>query len=275
MTNNSSTPNGGSGHVPNPLDQHTFLTERAWDPVPELVFDRWMNLSDDDKRKRFDTAFAILFDENIELDRGTAQYESLASADAEMWWAATTTGRRTLGALERLDIALRYYRDDDALDVAWLILEVATGFFGVAVWLQRQDPFVTSPPTAWVQTLVARCGADTGTLIAEFVSDSNPMVLDRCVDAAMTEAWSLGCDDANVFTLHLFVAGEPVPDLADALDVVGAITHWVDAELPAALATADYGRAGRLIAVGAGALELAYRLGHGCGLADGERWEAQ
>ena len=40
-----------------------------------------------------------------------------------------------------------------------------TGFFGVALWLQTQQPFLTEPPTAWVRKLIEQYGSDPETLV--------------------------------------------------------------------------------------------------------------
>lgn len=87
-----------------------------------------------------------------------------------------------------------------------------TGFFGVALWLQTQQPFLTEPPTAWVRELIEQYGSDTETLMTEFALTADVMTLEQCVTATVPEAWSLECDPAEVFTLHLFVTGEPIPE---------------------------------------------------------------
>jgi hypothetical protein len=271
MTNNTNPTQGAQGIPLEPLHFDTFGSTRTWDPVPALVFDRWWTLSEEERNQRFEVAFKLLMDDSYSLDHDG--YIALANADPEMWWAATVIGGRTLDALERLSASVDTCRQHCDLQTAWMAIETATGFFGVAVWLEKQIPLHIDPPSEWVRTLVGLHGTEPATLIIEFAHEAGQLVLGQCVGAAMTETWSLECDSGDVFTLHLFVIGEQIPDHSVALDVVAALARRTEIELADALDRDDLAAAGHFITVGTGALELACQLAHGYGLSDNDEWE--
>ncbi len=273
MTNNFSNILGPSGFESDPLSFESFTTARTWDPIPGLVSDRWWTLPQVECTRRFNVAFGMLLNEELDLEADATRFAALASADWGMWWSATVLGGHTLAALKRLSADIEAHRRAGELERAWRAIEAATGFFAVAVWLQKQQPFLAAPPTAWVRELIERCGRDPETLVSNFAFSADVLTLAQCVTATVFKAWSLECDPAEVFALHLFAIGEPIPDHVIALNVVGLIARNTDAELADALERGDLETAGHLITVGTGALELACRLGNGYGLADNDEWE--
>lgn len=264
-------PNTHFGGEPSaPLTYQTFAAGRINETLRALVFERWLGLSDEDKEQRTSIAFELLCGDEFLPGVGAPDAAIAGLVDPDLWWADTVLGRRAVAALAELEVAFSVARCERNIELAWYVLDAASGMFGVTVWLHRQEPFHHEPQLEWLDALIERCGYDPEELVTSFAFEADAATLEWCVQAASNKAWELDRDDGSAMSLLLYIRGVTIPDTSVVLMASSELTALVDRRLTDALDGGDRQEAAKLIVIGAGALELACRVGLGYGLADGQ-----